>query len=302
MITRLALLVPLLASSTLAFPQTPPRDEKPPVPKEKSSDQNVKALPVYPLNEMIGAKVTNAEKERMGTIEDVVLRSNGDVGYAVLSFGDDKLFAVPWSVLKISSAPDAQLKENLITLPVGQERLKQAPGFDKKAWPNMNGTAWLRQVDEFYAGEARAEKRPAEAGLTAEPVIFKASNLKGMKVDTASGETIGTIEEIVVDPAMGHVNYVALGVGRYLGTGEKIVAMPWTTLKVTKTGEGEAAVGKLTSDIGKERLANAPEFKAGKENWPAMASPDMQKRVREHYNAEAKKPAGENPKREPPKN
>ena len=113
---------------------------------------------------------------------------------------------------------------------------------------------------------------------------FKASNLKGMAVQTSSGESIGTVKEFVVDPSNGHVGYVAVDVGHYLGAGDKVVAIPWSTLKVVKP-QDDKTMAKLSFDLGKERLMNAPEFKPGKESFKEMSDPAFLERVHQHYGA-----------------
>jgi sporulation protein YlmC with PRC-barrel domain len=241
-----------------------------------------KTSPNYYLTDLMGAPITNDKNERVGKVEDVVVQSNGDIGYVVVSYsGQEKLFAVPWNVFKVPPQ-GGDPKENLLQLPVGQDRLNQAPGFSKSEWPKMQGTSWLREVDTFYSSDARANpKRTAEAGMKMEDAIFKASSLKGLTIQNANKETVGTVQDVVIDPQSGQIGYLALNVGRYVGAGEKTIAYPWTGLKVTKTGEGDTAVPALTIDATKERLAAAPEFKAGREHAAEMTSPEMIRRVRE---------------------
>ena len=84
----------------------------------------------------------------------VIDPTNGRVDYAVLSFGGflgmgDKLFAVPLEAMKLSP------KEKGFVLDVDKERLKQAPGFDKKHWPAASDRAFGTKVYNYYGYEAR---------------------------------------------------------------------------------------------------------------------------------------------------
>ncbi|MEL7237016.1 MAG: PRC-barrel domain containing protein, partial [Chloroflexota bacterium] len=73
----------------------------------------------------------------------------GRIQYTVLSFGGvlgigDKLFAVPFEAFTID-----QNDENFV-LDVDQERLKNAPGFDKNDWPATGNTEFRDRVYAYY--------------------------------------------------------------------------------------------------------------------------------------------------------
>ena len=87
------------------------------------------------VTDLKGKKVTNAEGEHLGRIEEVVTdASTGRVLYGVLSFGGflgDGRQAVRHSVA-ISATHG---RRQGFTLNVGKDRLKNATGFDKDRWP-----------------------------------------------------------------------------------------------------------------------------------------------------------------------
>jgi sporulation protein YlmC with PRC-barrel domain len=101
---------------------------------------------------IIGADIKNSKGENLGDVKELVLDpQSGQVVYAVVSFGGvmgvgDKLFAVPWRVLKWVNEKEYYL------LNVEKSTLKKAPGFDKKHWPESS-SQWDRQrevLDQFY--------------------------------------------------------------------------------------------------------------------------------------------------------
>lgn len=101
-------------------------------------------------NTLLGNDVYNTDGEDLGDIKELMLdMSSGRIAYAVLSFGGlfgmgDKLFAVPWSALKLDTA------NKRFTLDVPKSELKNAPGFDKSQWPRMSDSTWARGVHKFY--------------------------------------------------------------------------------------------------------------------------------------------------------
>lgn len=99
---------------------------------------------------LIGDDVYNHKEEDIGNIKEIMLdMRNGKVAYAVLSFGGflgmgEKLFAVPWNALTLDT-----VNERFI-LNVEKERLKNAPGFDPDAWPNMADPIWVEEIHAYY--------------------------------------------------------------------------------------------------------------------------------------------------------
>jgi len=93
-------------------------------------------------SDVIGQKVLNAQRDNIGTIEEIVLgKVEGEARYAVLSFGGilglgDKLFAIPWKLVSYSPEDEAFI------LNVSKERLESANGFDKDNWPDKFDENW----------------------------------------------------------------------------------------------------------------------------------------------------------------
>lgn len=99
---------------------------------------------------LMGNEVYNKGDENLGDIKDFMLDvHSGQICFAVLSFGGfmgmgGKLFAVPWRALKLDT------ENKRFVLDVSEERLKQAPGFDKDHWPDMGDAAWAHGIDTYY--------------------------------------------------------------------------------------------------------------------------------------------------------
>jgi sporulation protein YlmC with PRC-barrel domain len=115
-----------------------------------SAKQAKGAFTIVVKKSILGAKVINPEQEDLGTIEDIVIdvRDNRVV-YAILSFGGflglgDKHFAIPWEALSFDAS------HKVAVLSIDKDRLKNAPGFDKDRWPDMNDESWGTQVYRHY--------------------------------------------------------------------------------------------------------------------------------------------------------
>ncbi|MDP2332963.1 MAG: PRC-barrel domain-containing protein [Reyranella sp.] len=78
--------------------------------------------------------------------------------------------------------------------------------------------------------------------------------LIGRNIQNAQNETIGEIKSIHVGPD-GKVAAVIVGVGGFLGLGDREVRLAWTDLNVMNNGE------KVTVDMTKDQLKAQPEYK-----------------------------------------
>lgn len=243
---------------------------------------------VWLSSELVGMNVLSSEGEKLGKIEDIVVHPGGEVAYAVLSFGGwmglgDKLFAMPWTVLR-AVEPDTSKKDSQrsLVLPLAKERLKSAPGFDKKNWPTMANTDWAAEIDAYYAEDRRADaKRPVQAAARPSVITWKGSELKGFDVTTPAGNELGDVREIAVD-TNGRVSYVVLSVGEFLGVDDSLVAVPWDAMKSSLEGE-QGDHKKLTLATTKEQLELAPRFEEGKDHRSEMCDPKWIGEVYQHF-------------------
>lgn len=81
-------------------------------------------------------------------------------------------------------------------------------------------------------------------------------------IHNARGEPLGTVRDVLMGPD-GKATAAVISVGRYLGIGDKVVAVPFTALR-TERNNGER---RIVIDIARDTLQSAPQF----ENIPAAA-------------------------------
>lgn len=84
-----------------------------------------------------------------------------------------------------------------------------------------------------------------------------ANDIIGTEVQNNNGETLGSISDMILAQD-GSLKAVIIGVGGFLGIGDRDVAVPWSSINVSHD-QGQNLVLKL--DAGREQLENAPEFK-----------------------------------------
>jgi hypothetical protein len=89
--------------------------------------------------------------------------------------------------------------------------------------------------------------------------ILAKQDLIGQTVYAADKAKIGSISDLLLSKDGKNVEGFVIGVGGFLGIGEKSVAMKLDRLKMTTDADGKL---QLTMDVKKEELANAPTFKS----------------------------------------
>ena len=94
------------------------------------------------------------------------------------------------------------------------------------------------------------------------PEIMAASSFEGETVVNLQGESVGEIEEVMLDVRVGRIAYAVMSVGGFLGIGEKYFAVPWHALTMDTDNH------RFILDVDNERLKDAQGF--DKDHWPSM--------------------------------
>jgi sporulation protein YlmC with PRC-barrel domain len=101
-----------------------------------------------------------------------------------------------------------------------------------------------------------------------EPHDWLASNLIGKTVVNANNESIGEINDLVTDEN-GKIVAALIGVGGFLGIGQKDVAVAFDDVKLTRDADNDVTAMLNTT---KEALNSAPDFKTLKEQQVVQGS------------------------------
>ncbi|SFR39047.1 Sporulation protein YlmC, PRC-barrel domain family [Marinobacter gudaonensis] len=107
------------------------------------------------------------------------------------------------------------------------------------------------------------QKEPGHSGMKGENYMsavpaqgMQATDLIGADVKTTGGDEVGAISDLIIDQD-GRVVAIVVGVGGFLGMGEKNVAISWE--RVTKSGTADDR--ELRINQTREELKSAPEYK-----------------------------------------
>jgi sporulation protein YlmC with PRC-barrel domain len=103
------------------------------------------------------------------------------------------------------------------------------------------------------------------------PDMWRASKLEGVNVYNQNNEKVGDIREVLVDK-QGKVEAVVIGVGGFLGIGERDVAVPFDALQWVNEPRTAANTTTTTGAAGTSNTAAAPAGTARTNNTAATGT------------------------------
>lgn len=72
--------------------------------------------------------------------------------------------------------------------------------------------------------------------------LEESGKIIGTRVKNAQGKDIGEIDSLLIDPKDGKVTHAVVGVGGFIGIGEKHVIVPWSDVKISAGDRGKAVI------------------------------------------------------------
>jgi predicted outer membrane protein/sporulation protein YlmC with PRC-barrel domain len=170
------------------------------------------------------------------------------------------------------------------TLPTLRDHLKSIEEIQKSTFPNdqtAQNTQQSQPTTAQQSGQAGIRTVGPAGAVTVQfysvqPADIRASDLMDMTVYNLQNETIGEIEDLILDDGK-NVRAVVLSVGGFLGIGDRHVTVVPASIVVTKGSDGST---RAVINSTKDDLKNAPAF-----NWERAKTTDAK-------SSSGSKPAG----------
>jgi len=249
------------------------------VPQEDqlSADGKIRTAEHRRASEIIGRDIMNMQDEKIGAVDDLAIDlSSGRVTAVIISSGGflgiaNELSIVPPSALSLTTDKDA------FTANLTKEQLNDAPRFQGSAYPDLDDEEYMKNVYTAYeAGPylARNPNRPADTNADQGRRVMRASEILGMDVNNYQEETIGDINELILNSNLDRVTSFVVSSGGFLGIGNTLSVLPAGSVTATK----DAVLVNAT----KESLERSPRFTENE--WPErMNDPNYLVDVYEPY-------------------
>jgi sporulation protein YlmC with PRC-barrel domain len=223
----------------------------------------------FRASKIIDEVVKNNRGEEIGEVDDMIMGRRGKIKKVILSVGGylgigDRLVAVPFRSLQIRGQGE-------ILYDVTKEKLEKHPiysyredGFREFYYysppPPYGGFAfgppqyqgyfpYGHPYGSFPKGRYRGEY--GAWGWEYYPERIRLSALLSRHLWNEAGQVMGDIDDLMINPK-GKVQTIILSVGRLLGMEEKLVALPFTPLKVS--GDG------IVYNITEQQIKELPAF------------------------------------------
>jgi sporulation protein YlmC with PRC-barrel domain len=142
--------------------------------------------------------------------------------------------------------------ERTATAPTAEHRTDTQTTVPSGTTPAPGGTASTQGAQSTTQGQVTYFSKPASDWM---PV----ATYYNQDIYNKSGEKIGSVKDLLISPD-GRIHAAVLNVGRFLGLGDRDVAVPLSSVQVERRPDGGA---RITIDVAKETLQNAPAFEPG---------------------------------------
>jgi len=113
----------------------------------------------------------------------------------------------------------------------------------------------------------------------------RASKLIGMNIQNDQGESVGEVNDIVLDGNSGKVRYLAVTYGGFLGVGNKMFAVPFEAFHCHHDPD-DADEAILTLHVTQQQLNGAVGF--DEESWPNFGDTKFTSELDKRYGVERK--------------
>ena len=117
------------------------------------------------------------------------------------------------------------------------------------------------------AAYGQTPPRPADSQAMVMPSGADAKKLIGRTVKNPQNETVGEIESVYINAA-GKVDSVIVGVGGFLGMGERLVRVAWKDLQISQNGE------RVVVNATKDQLKGMPPYTYRDPKWKGQVYND----------------------------
>jgi sporulation protein YlmC with PRC-barrel domain len=105
--------------------------------------------------------------------------------------------------------------------------------------------------------------------------LIAASKVQGADVYNNAGESLGSINDLMIDKKSGNVAYAIMSFGGFLGIGNRYHPIPWSLLKYDTSKEGYVV------NLDKCQLQGAPAYDVGTD--PAWGDREFETRIHNYY-------------------
>jgi len=221
----------------------------------RPADPQIAAAPSgADAKKLIGRNIKNANNDTIGEIESVYINADGKVDSVIAGVGGflgvgERRVRLAWKDLQISDNGEK------VVVNMTKDQLKAMPPYSYRDAKDR-GQVFTDTGVYAPADRTAANTTTESTGDFNAHGAISGNALIGCKVYNANKESVGTIDDIYIDPK-GAIESVVVSVGGFLGVGNKHVAVKWSDLKYGRDGKSFV----ITTNWTKDSLKAMPDYK-----------------------------------------
>jgi sporulation protein YlmC with PRC-barrel domain len=230
---------------------------------------------VAPVNEVYGNEVISSDNQKVGKLNNLVIDiESGRILYGVIGASKGRVAVAP----EIFASGQPANKE--LHIKADKAKLENAPQFSSSVdSPTGWGQAsFVSQVYQYFGQNAWWQGNAA-ANQGSFNNVHKASDVISMKVENVNNQSLGKINNVMVDLPSGRIVYLILNPDSSLNLGNNFYALPPQAFTLGANGKN------LVSNLDQQKLAAAPHF--AQNNWPNLSDPNFATQVYQYYGKQA---------------
>lgn len=152
------------------------------------------------------------------------------------------------------------------------------PNEEKAQSPDNSKTS---KADKKASRVEKSErKHMKKAGM-----VTRASKLIGMNIENPQGQSLGEINDLVMNTSTGEVRYAAVTYGGFLGVGNKMFAVPFEAFNIKQKADSQEPT--LILNVTQKQMEGATGF--DKNHWPDFADASYLADLNKRYDVKHKK-------------
>lgn len=164
----------------------------------------------------------------------------------------------------------------VIGMPVAVSSFAQSTAAQEPRPAQQQPTQRSPQQQQAQPAMQQQQRQPGQQAAQATTIRdMRASKLVGANVQNPRGESLGEIQDLIVNSDNGRVDYAILAFGGAAGFGEKLFAYPINKFQAASTGDG------LILNVSEQQMRNAPGF--DRSNWPSFGAGGYRGQVAKHF-------------------
>lgn len=156
--------------------------------------------------------------------------------------------------------------------PTNQQLVYQGTATSLASLPAFDAS----KFSDGYVIRATGTDLPAQY----DGLIRLGAQLKDMKLQTATNDTVGSLQNVILDLNSGKATYAAVDISSFVGATNDVVLVPWTIFKLDETDK-TSMTPIVRLNVTKSGLQNAPKFDPSTLSfWPTPAMPDWDNQIK----------------------